>query len=105
MGSKLQIELPRARIADFCRRWQVTEFALFGSVLRADFRPESDVDVMVTFAPGTDPTLFELMDMRRELEGIFGRPVDLVERRDIEQSPNYIRRKHILNSAEVVHGA
>jgi uncharacterized protein len=105
MGSKLQIELPRARIADFCRKWQVTEFALFGSVLRADFRSESDVDVMVTFAPDASPTLFELMDMRRELEGIFGRSVDLVERRDIEQSPNYIRRKHILNSAEVVHGA
>src|SRR5258706_11831681 len=58
------------RIADFCRRWRVTEFALFGSILRADFRPDSDVDVLLTFEPGAPWTLWDLSRMRTELESI-----------------------------------
>ncbi len=99
------LNLPQEQIADFCRRWQITEFALFGSVLRSDFRPDSDIDVLVTFAPSTHWGLFDLAAMQEELIEIFGRPVDLVSRRGIEASRNYIRRKAILNSAQVIHAA
>jgi len=105
MSAKLQIEVPIERIAEFCREWEIVEFSLFGSVLRPDFRPDSDVDVLVNFAPGAKPTLSDLMRMRTELAELFGRPVDLVDRTIVEKSPNYIRRRQILDSAEVLYGA
>ncbi len=100
-----RIPIDRNKIAEFCRRWKITEFALFGSVLRDDFRPESDVDVLVTFAPETRYSLFDLVHMQDELKEIFGREVDLVERKAVERSENYIRRKHILRSVEPVYVA
>ena len=100
-----RIAIDHAKIAGFCRRWGITELALFGSVLRDDFGPESDVDVLVTFAPEAHRTLFDLVHMQDELREILGREVDLVSRRGIESSPNYIRRKAILSSAEVIHVA
>src|SRR5437868_682000 len=98
MTARIPVEY--AQIVDFCRRWKITEFALFGSVLRDDFRPDSDVDVLVTFAPEARYSLFDFVDMQDELQAIFGRPVDLVERQDVEGSENYLRRKQILNSVE-----
>jgi predicted nucleotidyltransferase len=92
-------------IAEFCRKWKITEFALFGSVLREDFRPDSDVDVLVTFSPGSDWGVEHLLDMKEELEALFGRAVDLVEKRLVEESRNYIRRKHILSHMEAVYAA
>ena len=100
-----RIAFDRGKIGDFCRRWDITELALFGSVLRDDFGPESDVDVLVTFAPDAHRTLFDLVHMQDELKEILGREVDVVSRRGIESSPNYIRRKAILSSAEVIHVA
>lgn len=100
-----QIPLPLEQIADFCRRRQIAEFALFGSVLREDFPPDSDVDVLVSFAPDSRWGLFALYEMEEELKVIFGRNVDLVGRRGIETSRNHIRRKAILESAQVVHVA
>jgi uncharacterized protein len=94
-----QVPLDRARLAAFCRHWGVAELALFGSVLRDDFRPDSDVDVLVSFAPEVQRTLFDLVDMEDELARIFGRKVDLVTRRAIEESQNWIRRRTILRSA------
>ena len=99
----LPIRIPPVEVADFCGRWRITELALFGSVLGADFRPESDVDVLVSFADEARWTLFDLVDMKEELSGILGRKVDLVSRRGIEASRNHIRRREILSSAEVVH--
>ena len=101
----LKIDLPSDAIAAFCHRWQIVEFALFGSVLREDFRSDSDVDVLVTFAPEARWTLFDFVQMQRELETMLGRKVDLVSRRGLEASRNYIRRQAILSSAEVVHVA
>ena len=101
----VHISLDREKIAEFCRRWKITEFALFGSVLRDDFRPESDVDVLVTFASDTCWTLFDMVHMQNELKQIFGREVDLVERKTVERSENYIRRRHILRSVEPVYVA
>jgi predicted nucleotidyltransferase len=99
------VEVPREAIADFCRRWQVAEFALFGSVLRDDFRADSDIDVLVRFAPHARHTVFDLMRMEAELPRLFGRKVDLVDRQVVQQSSNYIRRRQILESAETVYGA
>lgn len=92
-------------MAEFCRRWKITELALFGSVLRDDFRPDSDVDVLVTFAPDAQWSLFDHVDMEDELRQILGRSVDLVNRRGIERSRNQHRRRAILESAQVVHVA
>ena len=99
-----RVDLPREEIAAFCRRWQVVELALFGSVLRNDLRPGSDVDVLVAFEPEAHRTLFDLVRMNSELAAILGREVDLVGKRGIEMSRNHLRREAILGSAEVVYG-
>lgn len=99
------IEIPRERVADFCGRWRVKELALFGSVLRDDFGPESDVDVLVSFCEAARWTLFDLVRMKTELSGILGRNVDLVSRRGVESGRNAIRRQAILSSARIVHVA
>ena len=83
--------LPLDQIAEFSRRWQVREFALFGSAVRDDFGPDAR------------RTLFDLVDMRDELQTIFGRPVDILTRGSVEASTNRFRREAILSSAEVVH--
>ena len=100
---KARIEIPSEKIADFCRRWKITEFGLFGSVLRDDFQPDSDVDVLVTFAPDTRWSLFDLVEMQEELSRLLNRDVDLVEREAVVKSPNYIRRRNILQSAQVIY--
>jgi len=102
---KVYIEIPKEKIVEFCQKWKIREFSFFGSVLRADFRPDSDVDVLVMFDESARHTLFDLVHMEEELKEIFGRDVDLVSRRGIETSRNYIRRKTILDSAEAVYAA
>ncbi|MDZ7271656.1 MAG: nucleotidyltransferase domain-containing protein [candidate division KSB1 bacterium] len=101
----IKFDIPREALADFCRRWRIVELDLFGSALREDFRPDSDVDVLVTFEPDVRWGFSQWLEMARELEALFGRKVDLVERRLIEQSKNYIRRKHILTHLEKVYVA
>jgi predicted nucleotidyltransferase len=100
-----RVEINREKLAAFCEKWRVTELSLFGSVLRDDFRPDSDVDVMVAFAADSQRSLFDLVSMQEELEGLFGRKVDLVTRSAIEGSENYIRRRNILRSLEPVYVA
>lgn len=97
------ISVPDEKIADFCRKWRVTEFALFGSVLRDDFRPDSDVDVLLTFEDDAPWSLWDIVDMQEELRGVFGRDVDVAERPAVEASRNPFRRRGILHSAQVVH--
>lgn len=101
----LQLELPHDRIEEFCRRWRIVEFAIFGSALRQDFRPDSDIDILVSFESGVHWGFQQWLEMTRELEALLGRKVDLVERRLVEQSRNYIRRKHILSHLEHVYVA
>lgn len=98
-----RIAIPTEGIAAFCERWQVTEMALFGSVLRDDFGPGSDIDVLVAFKDGARHTLFNMVEMEEELKALFGREVDLVSRRGIERSSNHLRREAILGSAETIH--
>lgn len=103
--SKIHIELPKEKIAEFCKKWKVREFAVFGSALRSDFRPDSDVDIIVDFELGARISLFDLVSMTDELRVIFQRNVDLLTRQGVEHSRNYIRRKEILSSMQVVHAA
>jgi len=99
------IDLPMEKIAEFCRRWQIKELALFGSVLRDDFRPDSDIDLLVTFVPGASRSLFNHVDMQDELTSMLGRKVDLVSRHGVERSENVRRRREILETAEVIYAA
>ena len=101
----LSIQLPEDKIAEFCQRWKINEFALFGSVLRNDFRPDSDIDILVTFAPDAKRGLLTLAKMKYELEDLLGREVDLVSKRAIETSHNWIRRQEILGAAQVIYAA
>jgi predicted nucleotidyltransferase len=99
-GGVIAIDIPKERLREFCRKWKVTEFALFGSVTRPEeFRADSDVDVLVRFALDAHWTLFDMVDMRDELMDAFGREVDLLTRRSVERSTNPYRRESILSSA------
>lgn len=102
MKNTFQIEIPRKAIEDFCRRWKISEFSLFGSVLRKDFRPDSDVDVLVEFHSDATWSLFDLVLMRDELADIFGRKVDLVERSAVR---NPFRRREIERTRQVLFAA
>ena len=101
----LPLSIPQDRIAAFCRANGIAGLALFGSVLRDDFGPGSDIDLLVRFEDGARPTLFDFGRMERELTAIFGQEVDLVSWRAIERSANAIRRKAILNAAEPIYGS
>ncbi len=90
-------------LIDFCQRWKIVELAVFGSALREDFRPDSDIDLLVSFEPDARWSLLDFVRMQEELQAHFGRAVDLVSRRGIERSENAIRRRNILESAEVVY--
>lgn len=94
------MNLPMPQISEFCQRWQIVEFALFGSVLRDDFRPDSDIDCLVSFQADSPWSLFDLVQMQIELEQIFIRKIDLISKSAIERSENWIRRQEILSTAQ-----
>jgi uncharacterized protein len=89
-------------VAAFCQHWKIVEFAVFGSVLRDDFRPDSDIDVLVTFASNDGWSLFDLMNLQRELESMVRRSVDLLEKRDLK---NPFRRAEILRTYQVIYAS
>lgn len=97
---RTDIPIPTERLDGFCRRWNIVELRVFGSALREDFRPGSDLDLLVRFAPDADWSLLDHVPMEEELAGIVGRKEDLVSQRAIERSSNWVRRKAILESAE-----
>ena len=101
----LRQRLDMAVIEAFCHRWKSIEMAVFGSALRNDFDPDSDIDLLVSFAPDAQWSLFDLIRMERELAELLGRRVDLVSRRSIEASANWIRRREILSTAETIYRA
>ena len=100
--SQIHIAIPEKELSAFCKRWGIVEFALFGSVLRDDFDPDSDVDVLVTFARDRDISLFDLAQMQIELQGVFHRPVDILEK-DALRNP--FRKRHILSTAQVMYAS
>jgi len=99
------LDLPMAQIKELCDRWQIIEFAVFGSVLRDDFQPTSDIDVLITFATDARKGLLTLARIKHELEELLGREVDILTKKSIEQSHNPIRSHNILRSAQVLYVA
>lgn len=94
-----QITIPESKIAAFCQRYPIRKLSLFGSVLRNDFKPDSDIDVLVEFEPNAGVGYFELVQMQMELSAIFGRNVDLVTPAALSRH----FREHVLNTAQVVY--
>jgi uncharacterized protein len=107
IDSRLQgrLNITSEQLVEFCQRWQVAELALFGSVLRDDFHPDSDIDMLVTYKQTAKRGLFEKMHMQEEIQSLLHRDVDLVSKKAIERSQNWMRRKNILGSAEVIYVA
>ncbi|MBU0509865.1 nucleotidyltransferase domain-containing protein [bacterium] len=105
MDTSPRIPIDQEKIKAFCEKWKITEFSLFGSVLSDDFRPDSDVDVLVTFEKNAPWSLFDIVDMEAELGGILGRKIDLSERSAVESSRNRYRRSSILATARRVYGS
>ena len=93
---------PSDRVADLCSRWKITELAVFGSAIGADFSPDSDVDILLTFAPEAGWSLFDLVNLRQELSALFGRRVDVVEKAALR---NPYRRASILDSTRTLYAA
>ena len=102
LKQSLAIEIPQQEIENFCQRWKIKEFYLFGSVLRKDFNKQSDIDVMIQSFP--DPGWgWKIVTMNDELEQLFGRKVALIFKDAIERSQNWIRREDILSSAKLIY--
>ena len=103
---KLAIALSMKKLKPFCQHWQIQELAVFGSVLRKDFRlDESDVDFLALFDPSSRWSLLDRVRMESELEALLHRPVDLLDREEVEASPNWLHRQIILQSARVIYAA
>jgi len=98
------IGIPMNRVIDFCQRWHIIELALFGSALREDFGPESDLDLLVTFTPDTKWGLLDHLRMEQELTALSGRKIDLITKDAVERSHNRLLRQAILSTAEVLYG-
>lgn len=96
-------EVPSERIADFCQRWGIWRLGVFGSVVRDDFGPDSDIDFLVDYDPERKYTIDDLLDMKDEMKEMFGREVDLVSRSIIERSENYLRRELIFETTEIIY--
>lgn len=105
MNHNFNIDVYKKEIDTFCHKWNVKELSVFGSALREDFNPDSDVDVLIDFAPNHGRSLFDLVAMKDELEIIFRREIDLVTMKGIERSRNEIRKKEILNSYQVIYAS
>lgn len=105
MKKQLKIQLPQPALAAFCQKWKIKEMSFFGSVLREDFRSDSDIDIIVSFEDNSTWGILELVRMKRELKTLLGREVDLMTKKSIEQSPNWIRRQEILGTAQIVYVA
>ena len=100
MNTKLS--LPKEKIEEFCLRWNIVEFSLFGSVLRDDFDLDSDVDILVSLSEDADLDLYDWITMIEELEKIFEREVDLVEKSTLR---NPFRRHAILTNREIIYAS
>lgn len=99
----LPINLPIDQIEKFCKHWQIIELSFFGSILRDDFHADSDIDILVAFAPTANWGLLDHAQMQEELETLLNRPIDLISKRAIERSSNWIRRQEILSTAQTIY--
>ena len=101
MGGK-NIVIPRQELIDLARRYGLKELSLFGSVLHDNFGPESDIDVLIEFLPDVNASLFDIVNIKNELELIFNRSVDVVEKSGLR---NPFRRRAILADYEIIYAA
>ena len=99
-----RLGLSNQELATFCQQWGITKIALFGSILRDDFRADSDIDLLITFAPNTRQGLLTLAKIKHELESRLNRSIDLVPEASIQMSDNWIRKREILSSAQTIYG-
>lgn len=99
----VQLSIPHKEIAAFCKRWKATELSLFGSTVRDDFSQDSDIDALISFSSQSEWGLFDHIQMKQELKELFGRNVDLITQRALEQSHNELLRAEILESAQVIY--
>lgn len=97
--------IPMNEIAKFCQRWQIGELALFGSASRDDFGPDSDLDILVTFAADAEWGLFDHVQMQQELQTLLHLSVDLISKRALERSQNWLRRQEIIDTAQTLFSA
>lgn len=102
MINNAPLEIPDEVVESFCRKWKIEELALFGSVLRGDFRSDSDIDVLATFADDAKWSLFDHARMREELSTLLGREADVVETTGLR---NPFRRHEILTTRRVIYAA
>jgi len=100
MANNMKIVVPKEEIVNFCQRWKIHEFSIFGSALSEDFTPDSDVDILVTFAQDMPWSLYDWLDMIDELKAIFGREVHLFSKGGLR---NPFRREKILTTRQVIY--
>lgn len=98
-----RLNLTAEQIEKICQQNQIQELAIFGSILRQDFHPDSDIDLLVTFDPQAKISLMDLVRIQQHLEDLTGRKIDLIEKRSIENSHNWIRRQNILETAKTIY--
>ena len=96
-------ELTKQQVKDFCEKWQITELALFGSVLRDDFGKDSDIDILVTFAPQAKHSLLDLVHIIDELKYLLKRKVDVLTKKSVKANHNWLRKQEILNTAQIIY--
>ena len=99
------IDLDSEAVRDFCRKWKIRELSVFGSILRDDFGPDSDIDFLIEHEEDADWNLFDDMEMQEELEQIVGRKVDIVDRAGVESSHNRLLKREIISTAEHIYAA
>jgi len=97
------LPISKIELAEFCRRWLIAVLAVFGSALREDFNANSDIDLLVSFAPEARWSLLDHIEIEEEFSKLLGRPVDLVSKRAVTRSDNWIRRKSILENAQIIY--
>jgi predicted nucleotidyltransferase len=102
MMNRIQFQIPQEQIVAFCRRWKIRELALFGSALREDFTAKSDVDFLATFSKDAEWGLLDHVAMQHELQDMLHRQVDLVSRRALDRSQNWLRRREILSNSHTL---
>ena len=97
------VDIPVEHLHDFCQRWKVSELAVFGSALNENYPIESDLDLLISFEKDVQWGLFDLVNMELELGKIFDKNIDLVEKRAVTNSENYLRRRGILDNAQIIY--
>ena len=97
------INIQEEQLREICKRYLIRELAIFGSTLREDFNDKSDIDLLIEFEPKSGITLFNIVDLKEEFEKLFGRDVDIVSKKAIQRSRNYLKRKAILENFKVIY--